>query len=65
MFATEKSCQRYRMAIFPFVGSKNDYLWHVGCCNLDRVLMEREKQGSFSGAEYAASSDPLFLVLYF
>lgn len=47
MFATEKSCQRFRVAVFPFVGTKNDYLWHVGGCSLDRVLMEREEQGSF------------------
>lgn len=52
MFATEKSCQRFRMAFFPLLGTTNDYLWHVGCRSLDRVLMEREKQGSFSGTEY-------------
>jgi len=64
MFAAEKSCQGFRMAIFPFMGTKNNYLSGVGC-SFDRVLLERRRQGSFSGAEYAVSSDPLFSVLYF
>lgn len=60
MFATEKSCQRYRMAIFPFVGTKNDYLWHVGCCNLDRVLMERENKALSQGQNMQPLLIPCF-----
>lgn len=46
MFATEKSCQRFRVAVFPFVEMKNDYCWCVGGCSLVRVLMDKEYQGS-------------------
>lgn len=59
VLATEKSCQRFRVAIFPFVGMKNDY--SVGGCSLVRVLMDRVRR--FSGTESTVSSDPLFLFL--
>lgn len=50
------------MAILPFVGAKNYYLWHVGCCSSDIVLMEKE--GSFSEAEYSLFWPLVFSALF-